>query len=103
MSQFFVALKASLPTWAGGVKGGLSAEDKALVKSILPTPAQQELFGRMPPNDQSHGIAVARTLQQAGHDDPRLSADDLETRDGCGPQCGDRLAIRKAQEDRDAN
>jgi len=70
--QFFVALKASLPAWAGGVKGGLSAEDKALVKSILPTPAQQELFGRMPPNDQSHGIAVARTLQQAGHDDPAL-------------------------------
>jgi hypothetical protein len=70
--QFFVALKASLPTWAGGVKGGLSAEDETLVKSILPATAQQELFRRMPPTDQLHAIAVARTLQQAGHDDPAL-------------------------------
>lgn len=70
--QFFVALKAGLPSWGGGVKGGLSLADAALVTSILPTTAQQQLFGRMAANDQRHAIAVARTLQQAGHDNLAL-------------------------------
>ncbi len=70
--QFFAALKASLPIWAGGVKGGLTPADKALVASILPMPSQQQLFSRMPPNDQRHALAVARTLQQAGHTQPAL-------------------------------
>jgi len=70
--QFFVALKASLPTWVGGVRNGLTAADAILVKSILTTPAQQHLFTRMPPNDQRHAIAVACTLQQAGHTDKAL-------------------------------
>jgi hypothetical protein len=65
--QFFVALKASLPYWAGGVRGGLSTEDEALVASFLGIPLQQQLFARMSPNDQRHAIAVVRTLQQAGH------------------------------------
>lgn len=66
-SQFFVAVKASLPAWAGGVKGGLTAVDQALVTSVLSTSAQQHLFARMPPNDQRHALAVAGTLQQAGY------------------------------------
>lgn len=70
--QFFAALKASLPTWAGGVRDDLAAPDRALVASILPTSAQQRLFDRMLPNDQRHAIAVVRTLQQAGHHDPAL-------------------------------
>ena len=70
--QFFVALKAYLPAWAGGVQGDLSPKDETLVKSILSTPAQQRLFERMPPNDQRHAIAATRTLRQAGHHQPAL-------------------------------
>lgn len=69
--QFFVALKASLPLWAGGVKGGLTVADERLVKSILPA-AGQQLFARMPPNDQRHALAVARSLRQAGYHDRAL-------------------------------
>ena len=72
VNQFFAALKAGLPAWAGGVRNGLTDNDKALLTSILTTPAQQQLFTRMPPNDQRHAIAVARTLQQAGHTDKAL-------------------------------
>ena len=67
--QFFVALKATLPAWAGG---GLTDDDQTLLMSILTTSAQQRLFTRMPPNDQRHAMAVARTLQQAGHTDQTL-------------------------------
>jgi hypothetical protein len=70
--QFFVALKAGLPTWAGGVRNGLTDNDKALVTTILTTPDQLHLFNRMPPNDQRHAIAVARTLQQLGHNENSL-------------------------------
>lgn len=70
--QFFAAIKASLPPWAGGVRGGLTAADKALIASILPARSQQALFNRMPPNDQHHALAVARTLQQAGYSRPAL-------------------------------
>ena len=70
--QFFVALKACLPAWAGGVRGQLSPADKALVTSVLPAPPQQQLFARMSPNDQRHAIAVAGTLRQAGHKQPAL-------------------------------
>jgi hypothetical protein len=72
VSQFFAAVKASLPAWAGGVRGDLTAADKALLASILPAPAQQRLFAGMPPHDQRHAIAVARTLQQAGYSQPAL-------------------------------
>jgi hypothetical protein len=51
--QFFAALKATLPPWAGGVWGGLTTEDETLVTSALKTPGQQQLF--------------ARTLQAAGY------------------------------------
>jgi hypothetical protein len=70
--QFFVALKASLPFWAGGVRDGMSTTDEALVTSILKTPAQYHLFDQMPPNDQRHAIAVVRTLQQVGYNQPAL-------------------------------
>lgn len=65
--QFFSALKAYLPTWAGGLRGELSLADRAFVESILPTVAQRQLFAKMSPNDQRHALAVARTLQQAGY------------------------------------
>lgn len=70
--QFFAALQAMLPAWAGGMKAELKPEDKALVCLILPSLAQQQLFEQMSPNDQRHALAVARTLQQAGYDDPAL-------------------------------
>ncbi len=70
--QFFIALRAYLPGWAGGLRGDLPAADARLVTTILPAPAQQRLFERMSPNDRRHGIAVARTLQQAGHHQPAL-------------------------------
>jgi hypothetical protein len=65
--QFFSALKATLPSWAGGVRGGLTTEDEALFTAILKTPTQQQLFARMSPNDQRHAIAVVCTLQAAGY------------------------------------
>jgi len=70
--QFFVALFSYLPSWAGGVQGKLSADDQALIASILTTPEQQQLFAQMLPNDQRHAIAVLRTLQQARHTHPAL-------------------------------
>jgi hypothetical protein len=71
-AQFFAALRAHLPTWAGGVGSRLSDNEAALVATILPTAPQQALFARMPPNDRRHALAVLRTLQQAGHDHPAL-------------------------------
>jgi hypothetical protein len=65
--QFFVAVKASLPVWAGGRVHTLSLEDTELVQTYLPQPQQQALLGAMPPNDQRHAVAVARTLKSAGH------------------------------------
>ncbi len=67
--QFFAALKAYLPTWAGG---GLTPVDEALVAAILTTPAQRQLFARMSPNDQRHAIGVVRTLRQAGYNQAAL-------------------------------
>lgn len=67
--QFFAAIKAVLL-----VQGELNPADKALVISILTTPAQQQLFARMSPNDQRHALAVGRTLQQAGYSQPALLA-----------------------------
>lgn len=70
--QFFIALRAYLPGWAGGLRGELSAADAQLVRSILTTAAQQRLFEQMSPNDQQHGLAVVRLLQQAGHQQTAL-------------------------------
>lgn len=66
--QFFTALKAYLPAWAGG----MDREETRLIETVLPTPAQQHLFRRMSPNDRRHALAVARTLQQAGYSRPAL-------------------------------
>jgi hypothetical protein len=71
-SQFFAALQASLSVWAGGGRSGLSPADQSLVSSILPEASQQRLFAQMLPNDQRHAVAVARTLRQAGHNQPAL-------------------------------
>jgi hypothetical protein len=68
-AQFFAALKAYLPTWAGG---GLTPVDEALVAAILTTPAQRQLFARMSPNDQRHAVAVVRALRRAGYNQPAL-------------------------------
>ncbi|GIK41360.1 MAG: HDIG domain-containing protein [Chloroflexota bacterium] len=65
-SQFFAAVKAVL------LPGGLTQADEALVTAILTAPAQQRLFARMSPNDRRHALAVVRTLQQAGYEQPAL-------------------------------
>lgn len=65
-TQFFAALQASLPAWAGGLSARLPAADAALLESVLPDAARR-LFRAMPPNDQRHAIAVARTLRPAGY------------------------------------
>jgi hypothetical protein len=70
--QFFAALRAYLPAWTGGYRGPLAPADEAMARSILTTPAQHALFTRMPPNDRRHALAVARTLQRAGHSNPAL-------------------------------
>lgn len=72
VTQFFAALKASLPAVMGGTGSALSASDEALIRTILMTPAQYHLFTRMPPNDRRHAMAVVRTLQQAGYHHPAL-------------------------------
>jgi hypothetical protein len=72
VSQFFAAIKARLPAWAGGVTISLTAADQMLLASVMPTRSQQRLFARMPANDQRHAIAVARTLQEAGYSQPAL-------------------------------
>jgi hypothetical protein len=70
--QFVVAIRASLPSWAGGVSAALSPADARLVSAILTSPDQHALFNCMPSNDQRHAVAVARTLQAAGYTDPAL-------------------------------
>jgi hypothetical protein len=70
--QFFIALRAYLPGWAGGSRDRLTPGDEALIASILKTTAQRQLFTRMPPNDRRHALAVARALQQTGHSGPAL-------------------------------
>lgn len=70
--QFFAALKAYLPLWAGGTARQPSIEDEAWLRTILPTQTQQQLFARLAPNDRRHALAVARTLQKAGHSQPAL-------------------------------
>ncbi|MEM7342833.1 MAG: hypothetical protein AAF485_01195 [Chloroflexota bacterium] len=62
-----MALRIYLPTWAGGATQQLSAQDLDFITQILNTTSQKQLFERMSPNDQHHALAVARTLQQAGH------------------------------------
>lgn len=66
-AQFFAALKATLPPWAGRAARRFSAADRAIIESALSTPVQQQLFDGMPPNDQRHAVAVAGTLRQAGY------------------------------------
>lgn len=66
--QFFTALKAILTRPAHH----LSAEDALLIQQLLTTAAQRHLFEQMRPNDQQHGLAVVRMLQQAGHHEPAL-------------------------------
>ena len=73
--QFFIALRAYLPRWAGGVRDKLAPGDEALIASILKTTAQRQLFARMPPNDRQHALAVVRALQQAGATYARLTGD----------------------------
>jgi hypothetical protein len=70
--QFFIALKAYLPTWLGGLRSHLSTNDEILIKSVLSTLAQQQLFNRMTPNDQRHAMAVVHTLWQAGYNHSAL-------------------------------
>lgn len=65
-SQFFAAVRASLPGGLGGLSGRLPAADAALVAAVLPDAARR-LFRAMPPNDQRHAIAVARVLRPAGY------------------------------------
>jgi len=63
-SQFFAAVVQSSDT--------LSLADKTWLGTILTTPAQQQLFACMSPNDQRHALAVAHTLQQVGQIDMAL-------------------------------
>jgi hypothetical protein len=66
-SQFFAALKTGFPAGLGRSRAGMVARDRALITAALPTASQRDLFNRMPPNDQRHALAVARTLRQAGY------------------------------------
>lgn len=60
-SQFFKAIGARV-----------TGADRALVESVLTTPAQRALFDRMPAADQRHAVALLHTLRAEGHDHPAL-------------------------------
>jgi len=60
-SQFFKAVGARV-----------TDEDRALVGSVLTTPAQRALFDAMSAADQRHALALLRTLRAEGHDHPAL-------------------------------
>jgi hypothetical protein len=47
-------------------------DERELIRLL--TPSQRDLFRRMAPNDQRHGINVCTTLRKAGDDDPDLLA-----------------------------
>ena len=49
----------------------MSETDRAEAQRYL-TPAEFELFQRMPANDQRHGIAVLRMIREAGYESPEL-------------------------------
>lgn len=64
--------------WAGKVRrfvrhvrGPVTPAELSALRSTLTTP-QLELFGRMHPADQRHGLDVMAALREAGHDDPEL-------------------------------
>lgn len=61
-SQFFKAVGARV-----------TDEDRALVGSVLTTPAQRALFDGMSGADQRHALALLRTLRAEGHDHPALT------------------------------
>lgn len=60
-AQFFKAIGARI-----------TANDRALVESVLSTPPQRALFDRMGPADQRHAVAVLHTLRAAEQDHPAL-------------------------------
>ena len=60
-SQFFKAVGAALGA-------PVTEDDRALVESVLTTPAQRVLFDRMSPADQRHAVALLKTLRAEGHD-----------------------------------
>lgn len=70
VSQFVAAVKARLPGWAGGGYPNCAGSGK-LLDTVLTVP-QQDLFKRMPANDQQHALAVAQTLHQAGYQQQAL-------------------------------
>ena len=62
VTQFFRALAARV------------SEEEVEQATRLLTPEARALFRRQVVQDQRHALAVYRTLQQAGHTDPRLLA-----------------------------
>jgi hypothetical protein len=60
-SQFFKAVGAALGA-------PVTEDDRALVESVLATPAQRVLFDGMSPADQRHAVALLKTLRADGHD-----------------------------------
>jgi hypothetical protein len=60
-SQFFKAVGARV-----------TEEDRALVESVLATPAQRGLFDRMSAADQHHAVDMLRTLRAEGYEHPAL-------------------------------
>lgn len=64
--------------WAGQirrfvrhVRGRVTPAELVALRSTLTAP-QLELFGRMHPGDQRHGLDVMAALREAGHEDPEL-------------------------------
>ena len=60
-SQFFKAVGARV-----------TEEDRALVESVLESPAQRALFDRMSVADQHHAVNMLRTLRAERYDHPAL-------------------------------
>jgi hypothetical protein len=80
-------------SWWGGkvrqavrhVTGHVTPEERAALVSRL-TPAQLDLFDRMHPADQRHGIDVVEALRAEGHAEPELLLAGLFHDASKGPQ-----------------
>ena len=57
--------------WSEIRAGTLASQDIEFIATML-TPAQQELFNRLQPGEQTHALQVLKTLQKQGQTQPDL-------------------------------
>ena len=78
MSAFFNRAQYRSSQFIKAVGARVTKEDRALVESVLATPAQRALFDRMSVADQHHAVDILRTLRAEGYDHPALIPFDFD-------------------------